>query len=135
MNYTSIMARLALAALLAAGCTASTAVGVSTATAVALGASALQRQAGGCYATCTGGTYCNPRNGLCEKLPCEGRCGPDQHCESTAFESVCAPGPASDVTAKAPGKTPTIPVMPPMQPVEGGPPQIVPAAEQNPPSH
>lgn len=34
--------------------------------AIALGASALQRSAGGCYAQCVGGTVCNPASGFCE---------------------------------------------------------------------
>jgi len=35
-------------------------------TALAAGAAAAQRSAGGCYAQCVGGTVCNPRNGFCE---------------------------------------------------------------------
>jgi hypothetical protein len=36
-------------------------------TGVAAGFSAAQRSMGGCYATCTNGTACNPRTGFCEK--------------------------------------------------------------------
>jgi hypothetical protein len=35
-------------------------------TALAVGASAAQRSAGGCYAQCVAGTICNPRTGFCE---------------------------------------------------------------------
>ena len=35
-------------------------------TAIAAGASAAQRSAGGCYAQCVGGTVCNSRTGFCE---------------------------------------------------------------------
>jgi hypothetical protein len=35
--------------------------------ALAVGASAAQRSAGGCYAQCVGGTVCNPRTGFCEQ--------------------------------------------------------------------
>jgi len=114
------------------------AVGASTMTAAAIGAAALQRSAGGCIATCVGGTICNPRSGLCEKAPCDGSCRPDQHCETSATESWCAPGPPGDVAAKSPGTQKTLPVLQPPPPersgITGGPPQVVPAAEQNPPS-
>lgn len=61
---------LALAALLAvAGCKSSAphtlgAAGLNTG--AALGVAAAQRASGGCYATCTHGTVCNPKTGLCE---------------------------------------------------------------------
>lgn len=59
-----------LAALLLAPACASTAAHTAGAaainTAVAAGAALNQRAAGGCYATCTHGTVCNPRTGLCE---------------------------------------------------------------------
>ena len=125
------MVRLALIAVVLCGCAgASTAVGASTVTAAALGTSALQRKAGGCYAICTGGTQCNPNTGLCERMPCDGLCGADQHCEVSPVESKCAPGAGSDVVTTAPGKQKTLPVLPPPPPVEGGPPQVVPAAQQ-----
>jgi hypothetical protein len=133
------MVRIALIALLLPGCATSMLAGATTVTAAAVGASALQRSAGGCYATCTNGTSCNPRTGMCERAPCDGLCRSDEHCESTATQSVCLPGPPSDIAAKAPGTQKAIPVLP--QPsanergVTGGPPEIVPAAEQNPPSH
>jgi hypothetical protein len=133
------MTRIVLIAVLLSGCAPSMLAGASTVTAAAVGASALQRSAGGCYATCTNGTTCNPRTGLCERAPCDGLCRPDEHCESTATQSLCLPGPPSDVAAKAPGTQKTIPVLQPPSPnergVTGGPPQVVPAAEQNPPSH
>jgi hypothetical protein len=60
-------------------------------TAVAIGASAVQRATGGCYSACVPGTTCNPRTGLCDPLPCRGEClateecvghpGPFEHCE------------------------------------------------------
>jgi hypothetical protein len=36
-------------------------------TALAAGVSAAQKSAGGCYAQCVGGTFCNPRTGFCER--------------------------------------------------------------------
>src|SRR5436305_1442373 len=128
------MLRAALAATLLSGCTATTMAGASSVTAVAIGSSALQRRSGGCYAVCANGTSCNPRTGLCERMPCDGLCGADQHCEVTAIETKCAPGASSDVVATAPGKGKTLPVLPPPPPVEGGPPRVIPAAEQHPPN-
>lgn len=130
-----MMARLPLLAILLSGCAGSMAAGAGTVTAAAIGASALQRAAGGCYAMCTGGTTCNPRTGLCEIMPCEGKCGRDEHCEQTATQSWCAPGPPGDVVTKAPGSEQKVPVAPPPPPLTGDPQRVVPAAEQNPPSH
>jgi hypothetical protein len=127
------MLRGALIALFLSGCAASTLAGASTVTAAAVGTSALQRSAGGCYAMCTNGTACNARTGLCENLPCLGRCGPDEHCETTPTEDRCMPGSPSDVATRAPGTGTTLPVLPPPPPVSGGPPEIIPAAEKNPP--
>src|SRR5207237_2384313 len=126
--------RLALIAVVLQGCAAGVAVGATTVTAAAAGTSALQRKAGGCYAICTAGTACNPQSGLCERQPCDGLCAADQHCETSFNESKCVAGAPSDVASKAPGTQKTIPVMLPMAPVPSGPPQVIPAAEQNPPS-
>ncbi len=59
----------AVAALAIAACKTSAPYTLPAAainTAVAVGASAVQRSAGGCYAQCVGGTVCNPSNGFCE---------------------------------------------------------------------
>jgi hypothetical protein len=59
----------ALAALLLAACQSSAPYALPAAlanTGLALGVSAAHRAGGGCYATCTGGTACNPATGLCE---------------------------------------------------------------------
>jgi hypothetical protein len=56
-------------ALALAGCRSSAPYTLPAAainTAIAAGASAAQRSAGGCYAQCVGGTICNPRSGFCE---------------------------------------------------------------------
>ncbi len=58
-----------LALALAAGCRSSAPYTMPAAalnTAVAVGAALEQKAAGGCYATCSHGTVCNPRTGLCE---------------------------------------------------------------------
>jgi len=66
------MTRLALAVVAlaaAAACKSSAPYTVPAAalnTGIALGLAASERAHGGCYAVCTNGTVCNPRNGLCE---------------------------------------------------------------------
>ena len=130
------MVRVLLAACLLSGCSAGTAVGASTVTAMALGASALNRSAGGCYAVCTNGTVCNRATGWCERMPCDGRCAPDEHCETSYNASYCAPGAAADIASKSPASSggTKVPVMQqPPPPASGGPPQPVPAAEQGAP--
>ena len=97
------MLRVALIGVLICGCAAPVAVGASTMTAAALGASAMQRKAGGCYAMCVQGTVCNPNSGLCERMPCDGACRSDQHCETTFNKSECVAGAPSDAVSKAPG--------------------------------
>jgi hypothetical protein len=48
-------------------------------TALGLGASAQQRAAGGCFATCSRGRSCNPQTGFCEPSLC-GACPAGQSC-------------------------------------------------------
>ncbi len=58
-----------LVLVLGTGCRSSAPYTVPAAalnSAVAVGAALGQKAAGGCYATCTHGTACNPRTGLCE---------------------------------------------------------------------
>lgn len=74
-----------------AGASAATIGNAAVGSAVALGASAVQRASGGCYSQCVPGTTCNPKTGLCDPLPCRGEClateecvgypGPFEHCE------------------------------------------------------
>jgi hypothetical protein len=70
--------------------------------ALAVGVSAQQRAAGGCYATCTNGTICNEHTGYCEPAPCVGNCG-NEVCEATPSGTVrCAPAGQSVLTSKRP---------------------------------
>jgi len=65
----SASAALAVLTAVLAGCGSSAPYTLPSAainTALAAGAAAAQRSAGGCYAQCVGGTVCNPRNGFCE---------------------------------------------------------------------
>ncbi len=43
-------------------------------TGIALGVAGAERAHGGCYAVCTNGTVCNPRNGLCEAATADVYC-------------------------------------------------------------
>jgi hypothetical protein len=58
-------------------------------TGVAAGAAVVQRHQGGCYATCPPGTACNTANGLCEELPCHGRCDGNQYCDTSGPFPKC----------------------------------------------
>ncbi|MFE8601325.1 hypothetical protein [Archangium violaceum] len=69
--------------LLLSGCVADASGALSNAalnTAVALGASAISRAQGGCYAACPTGTTCNEATGYCDPLPCRGECAPFEEC-------------------------------------------------------
>jgi hypothetical protein len=78
--------------------------------AIAVGASAAQRAGGGCYATCTGGTACNPVTGYCEPAT-------TFRCEGDASSSLCEPGPSLGASrtvppATSPGFVPALGVSP-----------------------
>jgi hypothetical protein len=125
--------------LLAAAChtgSANTFAGAAVMTGLAAGSAVAERAAGGCIAACTNGTVCNPKSGLCEVLPCRGRCGAGEHCEQTYSGDKCVPGGgAGEVATPAKGSAMKIPVAPaPPPPDQTGPPIIVPAAEQHPPT-
>jgi hypothetical protein len=49
-------------------------------TGVAVGASAVSRSQGGCYAACPAGTTCNKATGYCDPIPCRGECDPFEEC-------------------------------------------------------
>ena len=130
-------ARVAFCALLLVACktgSPNTLAGAAATTALALGASAANRSAGGCYAICTAGTACNTNTGLCERLACDGRCAAGETCEETFAGSKCVPG-GTGVTTKADANGLALPVAPIFQVPDAnhGSPTIVPAAEQRDP--
>src|SRR5215510_10129622 len=57
--------------------------------AAAAGAS---RASGGCYAACPPGTACNADTGLCDALPCHGRCRENEHCDTSGLFDRCVSG-------------------------------------------
>src|SRR5476649_348006 len=85
----------------AMGAGVSTGAGVATATAVALAASAGSRALGGCYAICQQGEVCNTHTGLCDVLPCHGRCALGDKCEESFLGETCVSGSALNASAKS----------------------------------
>jgi hypothetical protein len=84
---------LTVSALTALGC-ANAGGAVATAavnTAIAATASGVRRANGECFTPCNPGTQCAPGTGLCEPLPCGGRCRPDETCERTSVSDRCVP--------------------------------------------
>jgi hypothetical protein len=83
-------------------------------TALAVGASAAQRSAGGCYAQCVGGTVCNPRTGFCESpaVVCVGS-------EADSLACLNRPGTTLNTGTQGPGTSPTLPVSIGISPATG----------------
>ena len=77
-----------------------------------VGASAVSRASGGCYAVCQQGESCNEKTGLCEPLPCRGRCNASETCEEGFFGVKCVPGPALSITTGAAVPASTVPPPP-----------------------
>jgi len=105
------MRRFALAALLAlVGCSSSAPHTLGAAainTGLALGTSAAQRAAGGCFAVCTNGTACNPKTGLCEAASL------DAYCEEAPGGGMrCIPLQIGKEEEKRPGSTLPVGVSP-----------------------
>lgn len=90
---------------------------------LALGASALERSSGGCYAICTNGTVCNPKSGFCEREPAPppcppgpGGCGPFLRDSLSVEDVVQQPGSTTVKTfgvSPATGRAPPPPGSPP----------------------
>jgi hypothetical protein len=129
----SLPRALCIFALLAACKTggSNTVAGAATVSAVAIGAAAVERAAGGCIAICTAGTTCNPAKGLCEPLPCGGECGANEHCEQTFSGNKCVSGGPTSVETLVQSRTPIIPQIVPVTAPQTDPsPTIVPAAQK-----
>lgn len=80
-----VMVALSGCAGAAAGAVANAAVN----TAIAATASGVRRANGECFTPCNPGTSCNHGTGLCDPLPCGGRCNFDEKCESTYVGDKC----------------------------------------------
>jgi hypothetical protein len=126
--------RIVFAVALLAACTtgsSNTMGGAAATSAAAIGAAVASRAAGGCIATCTAGTACNPVNGLCEPLPCRGECAANEHCEQTFSGAKCVSGGPTSVETLVKPQSPAVPQIAPVAaPRPDGSPTIVPAAQQ-----
>lgn len=85
MTLLVVMALFSGCAGAAAGAVANAAIN----TAVAATASGVRRANGDCFTPCNPGTSCNRATGLCDPLPCGGRCNFDEKCELTAVGDKC----------------------------------------------
>src|SRR5205814_5305634 len=108
-----LVAVLALALVSCHTGSSNTMAGAAIMSSFALGASAANRAAGGCYAVCQQGERCNEKNGLCEALPCRGLCRGDESCEEGFFGVKCIPGPALSVTSSPVPASVKLPPPPP----------------------
>lgn len=93
----------------AGGALGSAALNAALNTGIAVGASAVSRSQGGCYASCPTGTTCNKTTGYCDPIPCRGECDPFEECIEEKLLYRCV--------ARNPG-TGTIIVNPPQKPSE-----------------
>ncbi len=62
----------------------------AVATTLAVGAAMVNKEINGCYSVCDNGYACNPRTGLCEKVPCGG-CPVDMMCDIDQDPPACVP--------------------------------------------
>lgn len=86
-----------------AGAAGSAVLNAALNTGVALGASAVSRAQGGCYASCPTGTRCNNATGYCEAIPCRGECDPYEECIEEKLTYRCvARSPANGKTLVQP---------------------------------
>ncbi|MGZ6141982.1 MAG: hypothetical protein ACXWLM_01530 [Myxococcales bacterium] len=107
---------------------ANTMTGAVVMSSLALGASAANRAAGGCYAVCQQGEACNEQTGLCEVLPCRGKCAIGESCEEGFFGIKCVPGPALSVSTASTGAKTLPPPPPPPEEKKPDKPQVPDAA-------
>lgn len=104
------------------GCAGQSAAIASAAvnSAIMLGTAAARREAGDCYTVCPDGTSCNRATGLCEEIPCRGRCLADEGCvrppggleqcvrrSLTPLRIETRPSPSAPKPAAPPGDAPT----------------------------
>jgi len=121
-------------ALLVAGCASSAPYTIPAAAAnagIAAGFSAATRASGGCYASCTNGTACNPRTGFCDRLASDCVCPSGEIClQGSGDARRCVPDIMSISEQRAAKQQPPIgfkvapgnvPTLPPAKPSLEGP--------------
>ncbi len=68
------------------------ALGAIVATGAAVAEVAVYRATqNGCWGQCGAGAECNQETGLCERIPCGGRCSGDSVCEQRGDQEACVP--------------------------------------------
>lgn len=72
-----------------AGAAAGAVVNAGVNTAIAATASGVRRANGECFTPCNPGTTCNKSTGMCDAIPCGGKCNFDEKCESTYVGDKC----------------------------------------------
>jgi hypothetical protein len=109
LSWRSAVVSLAVFSL--SGCVGDASGAIATAafnTGVALGASAISRSQGGCYAVCPVGTACNESTGYCDPLPCRGECDPFEECIENKLTYQCvARGPGTGDIIVNPAEPPS----------------------------
>jgi hypothetical protein len=93
--------------LVLSGCVGNASGAIATAafnTGVALGASAISRSQGGCYAACPTGTTCNEATGYCDPLPCRGECAPFEECieDKLVYQCIARSTPRGNIIVNPP---------------------------------
>jgi hypothetical protein len=85
--------------------------GAAATLAGAVTSTAINREAfGTCYASCPTGMACNAATGMCEALPCGGKCPADYRCKLVEGRETCVreppdrmtPSPAAEPEGEAP---------------------------------
>lgn len=94
MKSVTFVAKWTLAAVLALGSSGCVTAGAAVTsavvnTAVGVGASAVRRANGECYTPCNPGSACNKETGMCDPIPCGGRCRFDERCEQDPVADRC----------------------------------------------
>ena len=90
----SIVKRLAFFGILflaACGASGTQILNAAINTSIATGAAVSNRNDGECYTWCAEGTQCNPETGLCESIPCGGKCKPGESCDQSGLVDKCIP--------------------------------------------
>ena len=77
--------------LLFSNCAAGAVANAISTTAFATGVGAVRRANGECFTICTPGNACNTQTGLCEPLPCAGKCSFSERCEVLPTGDKCVP--------------------------------------------
>ena len=91
MSIAKILQFFWLLLLVACGASGTQILNAAINTSIATGVAASNRSEGDCYTWCAEGTRCNPETGLCESIPCGGKCKPGESCDRSGLVDKCVP--------------------------------------------